>query len=199
MGRLWLGMIGLRQTLTIWPDPMDLLMTGSKLFLDHLISASAASMGVSHLQIVLVDKPRKVITDIVDESIAAVLKRDYSASGRHFFSASSADPVSRLEGLLEEEAEAYNSPDLGCYFPHPRWFIQPFNPGLTRLGEVRTYLVNGILFGKIITTPRVEDDALDLVVPILFTPLSKLRSEGSLKLKYMLLMLLTIHSFVFQF
>lgn len=177
MGQLWTGMSVLTQTLTIWPHPLDLLMTGSKIFLNRLITASATSMGLSHLQILPVKEPKQVVKAIADKKISAVLKRDYSSQGRHVISVRTPDPFKRLESLLDEETNAYSA-DLQRHFPRPVWFIQPFNPALTYFGEIRVYLVNGILFGKIVTTPRTGDDPnnLDLVVPMLLTPLSRLRS-----------------------
>ena len=48
----------------IWPEPNDLLLAGSKLFLDMILARAPASMGKDHIQLASID-PSVAIDKIV--------------------------------------------------------------------------------------------------------------------------------------
>jgi hypothetical protein len=174
MARLWSGMVILCKNLTIWPDPRDLLMAGSKLFLEFIISRAAVSMGHSHSQAALIKIPSTdLVKDIAEGRLAAVLKRDFSSHSNHVISQHTKDAIAQFENILREEEQAYASTDLP--FPRPLWFLVPYNPALRYLGEIRVFLVNGIYFKQIVTTPPARGGPLEITEPKILTPLSLLR------------------------
>ena len=173
MHQIWEGMSTLSQSLTIWPDPRDLLMGGSKIFLESIISLAAISLDLKHPQAVHVQPSIKVVQDIVERRSAAVLKRDFSSHGHHVFSVHTKDAVEKFQSRIEEE-EAVSASRFGP-FPHPCWFIQPYNPALVYLGEIRAFVVNGCIFKQIVTALSPTGGPLDITEPNIFTPLSMLR------------------------
>jgi len=163
-------MQALTRVTTIWPHPTDLLKAGSKLFLDMLITRATESMGHDHIQLATVD-PLDVIEKIVSGNLNAVLKREFSSHEHHVFSRHTHNPIQRLQRCIENEKQTYGSCST---FPQPKWFIQPYLPPLVYLGEIRAFLVNGILFRSLVTTPKFPSFYVqELSFP---TPLSLLRS-----------------------
>lgn len=169
-------MLFLTDKITIWPDPRDLMMAGSKLFLESIIGKVAASMQLLHPQAVVVEPSVSTVESIATGKSACVLKRDFSSHGKHVFTKHTPNAVNQFVSRLAREKEVYDECKL---FPRPLWFIQPYNPSIINLGEIRVYLVNGILFNSIVTSPRQNprQNVLNIVEPVLFTPLSQLRYE----------------------
>ncbi len=180
MEKLWAGMEVLRRRLMIWPDPRDLMMAGSKVYLNMIISKSSAAMGLPHPRAVRVDRAEAVdaIRDIVGGKIDAVIKREYSSHGQHVFSKDTKDAEKNFKAAIGEETQVYCS---NLTFPTPMWFIQPYIAPLIFLGEIRAFIVNGVLFKTVVTTPKEGDfHKMDIQDPVVFTPLSKLRCDQSL-------------------
>lgn len=166
-------MISLTELITIWPDPRDLMMAGSKLSLEFLIREAAAFINHSHPLSVVVTPTVDTIEQIIDGKVAAALKREFSSHGNHVFTQHTPNAVHQFKKRLEEESRAYR---LTCCFPHPLWYLTPYNAPLIYLGEIRVFLVNGILFHSVVTTPKKDNrNDLDIMEPLLFNPLSKLR------------------------
>lgn len=164
-------MQALSRLITIWPHPTDLLLAGSKLFLDMLITRAMESMGRHHIQLATVD-PQDVIQKIVSGDIDAVLKREFSSHTRHVFSKDTRNAILKVQERFDQEELTYSQcPDV---FLRPRWFIQPYLAPLVYLGEIRAFLVNGTLFRSVVSTPNEGSfDVQELCFP---TPLSILRS-----------------------
>jgi len=160
---------------TIWPDPRDLMMGGSKLFLDTLIGFSARSANYSHVQCVPITASVECVRRIAEKELAAVLKREFSSHGQHVFTPDTKEAVTTFEKAHDREEVTY---DWEIDFPRPKWFMQPFLPGLKYLGEIRVFIVNGVIFKWIITTPDGERP-LQITQPNMLTPMSKLRYDAT--------------------
>jgi len=169
---MWLGMNILSESVTIWPDPRDLLMTGSKVYLSLLISKVATSLGHSHPRAVTIEPTVKNVEDIVHGRSSAVLKREFSSHNYHVISVHTDNATEKFKCRMKSEEETYSA-SKGI-FPRPLWFIQPYIASLVYLGEIRVYLVNGALFKHIVTNPAAAGP-LEITEPIMFTPLNKLR------------------------
>jgi glutathione synthase/RimK-type ligase-like ATP-grasp enzyme len=159
--------------MTVWPDPRDLMMAGSKLYFQAIITRCATSMGHMYLHSPRVEPTAKLIQRITEGTLDAVLKREFSSHGQHVFSADTKNALSKFEGVqdMEEVAYGWGKKD----FNRPMWFLQPFIAGLKYLGEIRVFVVNGTIFKSIVTTPGEPGQPLEITEPTMFTPLSKLR------------------------
>jgi hypothetical protein len=141
--------------------------------MEDIIARCAESMGCLHLQVAVVEPTTDLVTKISNGSTPLVLKREWSARGHHVFSRHTADAVRKFERARSVEQQAYGSP--GHHFPVPRWFVQPYNASLIKLGEYRVFLVNGIIYQTFVTTPKNGDiTVLDVEDPVILTPLSML-------------------------
>jgi len=172
MEKFWGGMSSLTERITVWPDPRDLLFAGSKLFLDMLIREAAAFLNFSHPMSTPVKPSRSTIQMIIQGKLAAALKREYSSHGEHIFTQHTPNALHKFDTCIKNEHDAYNS---STFFFRPLWYLTPYNASLIYLGEIRVFLVNGVLFHSVVTTPKQDDPELDIVEPHLFNPLSKLR------------------------
>jgi hypothetical protein len=172
MTRFWGGMISLTKRITIWPDPRDLLFAGSKLSLEILIREAAAFLNVSHPMSTVICPSSSTVKQIALGRLAAALKREYSSHGNHVFTKHTPNPIEKFNTCIEQERAVYTS---STPFPRPKWYLTPYNASLIYLGEIRVFLVNGILFQSVVTTPKRQNQDLDIVEPLLFNPLSKLR------------------------
>jgi len=174
MGNLWLGMRVLTQKTTIWPDPLDLYMGGSKMFLNLIIQKSSEAMGLLYPLAMRVRPTEDTIRDIMEGKIKGSLKREFSSHDRHVFSRHTKDVGPKFKQAIAEEHRAYLS--LKNDFQTPLWFIQPYIAGQKYLGKILALVVNGVLF-KAFTAKPDSDDPHELRVqePSFFTPLSKLR------------------------
>jgi hypothetical protein len=172
MKNLWQGLQMLTRRAMIWPDPCDLLLAGSKLYLERIIRQSAASMDLPHLQVAIVVPSSEVIDKMRSDSLPGVLKREFSSHGKSVYS--QLDDLDRLKAQLDDEEAAYQAAD--DIFPRPRWFFQPYMPSLALLGEIRVFVVNGIIFNSVVTTPKIDQPgSLHIQEPVFHTPLSRLR------------------------
>jgi hypothetical protein len=170
---VWKGECELVKRMTVWPDPRDLLMAGTKLYFQAIIARCAISMGEPQVHTPHVEPTTEMIQRITERKLDAVLKREFSSHGQHVFSADTKNAVTKFERAYDREEVAYGWKNLE--FNRPMWFLQPFIPGLKYLGEVRVFVVNGTIFKSIVTTPGEPGQPLDITEPTMFTPLSKLR------------------------
>jgi hypothetical protein len=171
--KAWSSTLCLTSIMTIWPDPRDQLMAGSKLFVETMIQEASSFASLSHPQVAEVEPSVEIVRQITSGNLSAVLKREFSSHGHHICKPNTSNALGKLKRLLEEEENVYSQTDV---FPRPRWFLCPYNPCLIHLGEIRAFVINGVLFMSVITIPRSKSsNTMDVVEPILFTPLSKLR------------------------
>lgn len=172
MKRLWFGMEALTSKLTIWPDPRDLMTAGSKLYLELIILRSASSMNLSHPQASVVNPSAELLQRIRNGKMGAVLKREFSSHGKLVYGQKT--PILTLTNQLARENDDYQGTE--GVFSKPRWFLQPFIPSLAYLGLIGVFIVNGVIFRTVVTTPNVNDpQALDIQDPVFLTPLSELK------------------------
>jgi hypothetical protein len=160
----------------MWPDPRDLVMTGGKLYLHTMISQSTRALGQSLPSIAVCPNPTvELIKNIQCGKIDGVLKREYSSDSGHVFSKHTKDAVKKFESTLKRERECWRwEGESVC--ENPKWFIQPYIPSLVYLGELRVFVVNGIIINIFATTPMKEDTTNLMVSPaIVLRPLWKIR------------------------
>ena len=74
----------------------------------------------------------------------------------------------KFERQLELEHNTY---DHQSFFRRP----QPYNDSLIYLGEIRAFVVNGVIFKALVTIPQADNCKLEVLQPLFITPLSKLR------------------------
>lgn len=174
MERLWEGMGILSRILTVWPDPVHLLAEGSKLYHEKIIAESLASLGLSCPRAVRVTPSPAIIDEITNGTTAGVLKREFSSEGKHVYTPHTEGGKDRLAAALRDERAAYNS---RTNFPKPVWYIQPYIAPLLYLGEIRAFVINGVFYAAVMTSPRHARELghMDVQEAVLFTPLAHLR------------------------
>lgn len=152
----WTGLLELQRHTLIWPQPQELYQAGSKCYLAHLVSAAAISEGYSHPISASCEPTADLVADLADGKVSGVLKRDWSSASKHVFmeqgTRTCAEAKAALEQALSAQEDAYNQ-TMHAYFSKPRWFIQPYLPAMTLLGEIRTFIVNGMIITNLITIP----------------------------------------------
>lgn len=175
MEDLWEGMGILSRRLTIWPDPLHLLAEGSKLYHMRIIHESSASLQHSCPRVVKVDPTPELADEITNGTTSGVLKREFSSEGRHVYTPHTQHAKAKLREALKAQSTAYNSKITK--FPKPRWYLQPYIAPLLILGEIRAFIVNGVFYAAVITSPAQANNLgyLDVQEALLFTPLSELR------------------------
>jgi hypothetical protein len=177
IGQMWSAMDTLRHSnaVTIWPDHRDLLMAGSKLvYLEYILGKSASSMGHFHPKSTRVNPSEELVERIAQHNYEFVLKREYSSHCVHVFTKHTEGAATKFAELIGKEAKAY-SKNRNSSFCHPAWFLQPYNPALIHLGEIRVFVVNGVIYKQVVTTPKAGNiGKLDIQEPGFLTPLSKL-------------------------
>jgi hypothetical protein len=157
----------------MWPDPRDLVMTGAKLYLHTIIAQSAQALGQSLPSIAVCPNPTvKLVQDILDGKIDGVLKREYSSDTKHVFSRHTKNAVKNFQSAIERERKCWRWNAKGVC-ETPKWFIQPYIPSLVYLGELRAFIVNGIIINIVSTTP--VNGLLDTYQAGLLRPLCKIR------------------------
>jgi hypothetical protein len=159
----WRGLEQLRKQTLIWPEPVNLLADGAKLLTYEIIRASATALGEPFPNIVVEKEPTGELVEEIRCGVKkCVLKREFSGFSRHVFYPGKSGAVERFRALRKREEEIFGGGE-STIFPRPRWFLQPFLPGLLLLGEYRAFFVNGTLLNIVTTTP-IEQDATRLEV-----------------------------------
>jgi hypothetical protein len=129
-------------------------------------------MGLSHPMAATVVPTVELVQDILGGKIDGALKREFSSHNQHVYTQHTKDAVEKFKEALRQENAAYSK----TTFRQPKWFIQPYIAPLFFLGEIRVFIVNGVIFKAIVTTPNSEQSTeLEIENPLLLTPLSKLR------------------------
>ena len=174
--RHWESLAVLCSRTMMWPDPRDLVCTGAKLYLHTIIARSTQALGLSLPTIAVCPNPTvELVQDIVDGKIDGVLKREYSSDSNHVFSKHLKNAVKKFKDVISREKECWcwNGEKI-C--ENPKWFIQPYLPSLVYLGELRAFVVNGIIV-NILVTILTDGDMTNLSISqaILLRPLCKIR------------------------
>jgi hypothetical protein len=159
----------------MWPDPRDLILTGSKLYINHIVTESARALGHSHPMNAVCENPSvALVQDIQDGKINGVLKREYSSNTLHIYSKHTKNTVTNFRKAMEDQRKFW-SWDGRKICENPKWFIQPYLPSLIYLGEVRAFIVNGIIINVITTTPDLQSDFLQVAQAVQLRPLCNIR------------------------
>lgn len=117
------------------------------------------------------DELEEVVDAIANKEREGVLKRSQSASNSHVITPLTKNPRKLLKDLRKDEKEFW-ADGLGI-FPKPSWFFQPYMPLLIHLGELRTFIVNGIIFYTTHTAPiKTMAGAMEIVGVQTMRPLS---------------------------
>jgi len=155
------SMSALCRHVSIWPAPTEYLISAQKLETQRMLQYCAISLDLQHPLVTPVASHdlTDVADSILDGEIDAVLKREYSGFSKNVITphTSKTSAYAILEKSSKEEQEHKHE-----QLPAPRttWFLQPFLPHLIRLGELRTYIVDGVIFYTVSTTPVNCDPAL---------------------------------------
>ena len=160
----------------MWPDPRDLLLTGSKLYMNHLIIQSAQALGQSQPIIAVCENPTaSLVQDILDGKIDGVLKREYSSDSTHVYTKHTQNAVKKFKKALEDERKFWHW-DNQKICENPKWFIQPYIPSFLYLGELRAFVANGIIVNVVVSTPENPSSASMAVSQVvLIRPLCNIR------------------------
>jgi hypothetical protein len=152
------SMSTLGQHVSIWPAPSECIITTQKLETQRILQYSAISLDLQHLLVIPVEPQdlNTVVNSILSGEREGVLKREYSGFSKHVITEHTKNSEEILQNSLEED-QRYQNDGL---FPRTTWFLQPFLPHLIRLGELRTYIVDGAIFYTVSTTPVDFDPAL---------------------------------------
>jgi hypothetical protein len=167
MERHWRGLEQLRKQTCIFPEPVNLLCDGAKLLTYEIIRASATVLGEPFPNVVVEKEPTaQLVEDISSGVKKCVLKREFSGFSRHVFYPGRLEGVETFRKLRKREEEIFGGAQ-STIFPRPRWFLQPFLPGLLFLGEYRALFINGTLLNIITTTP-INRNPTDLQIHPVF-------------------------------
>ncbi|KIM37238.1 hypothetical protein M413DRAFT_13424 [Hebeloma cylindrosporum] len=147
----------LAETLTIWPNPRDMLTVGQKLQTQRLLIKCAAALDFNHPTLVPISEGdlESVAGEIQDGAVEGVLKRTQSAWSNHLITKYTKDPKKKVKKALREQKKNWLC-STG-EFTEPLWFLQPYLPALMHLGELRTFLIDGALYYTVYTTPEAFD------------------------------------------
>lgn len=148
----------LTKKVVVWPEPMEQFRTGSKVNCQLELDIATKSIGMSRPASVVV--PEDVLEDvarsILNKKILGVLKRDFSADGDHVygsFKPFTMDQFSKAVADTHKDWEAVRD-----VFGVPQWVLQPLLTFLSKAGEIRTFICDGILITSMVTMPREDLD-----------------------------------------
>jgi len=144
----------LQNHVTIWPATGDVLVSMQKLETQRTLTLCALALDLKHPLIAKVDDKDldSALESILTGERDAVLKRDHSAWSNHVIMKHTKDAKRIVEEALDEKQHFWDV--RGNPFPPPTWFLQPYLLHLMRLGEIRSYIVNGTMYYSVSTTPE---------------------------------------------
>jgi len=145
------SMSALGRHVSIWPTPSEYILSAQKLETQRILQCSAISLDLQHPLVIPVEPQdlNSVVDSILSGEREGVLKREYSGFSKHVITEHSKNSQEILQNSFEEDQRHQKD---GLY-PRTTWFLQPFLPHLIRLGELRTYIVDGAIFYTVSTTP----------------------------------------------
>ncbi|KAF9473080.1 hypothetical protein BDN70DRAFT_900049 [Pholiota conissans] len=159
----WDGLMALKKHTYIWPDPDDFFEQGSKLHLASMAQAVAQSENQLYPICAIVEPTLEIVNDILTGACQGVLKREWSSTsthviykGKHGDLAQEFTETLHARRTLERQLAKKRSHPL--LRNPPKWYIQPFISSLTDVGEIRVFIVNGMILENIITRP-VDDES----------------------------------------
>jgi hypothetical protein len=151
---IFVNAVLLSKSATVWPDPQELFLGGSKLQCYETLRIASLSMGISTPFCATIDNDIRdpaFIKEFSGGSIKAVIKRDYSMKCEHVLLPSTPNAASKVKECIRIEKETWEQ--VRGLFGMPVWFVQPIVAHLLHVGEVRCFIGSGRLVYKVITTP----------------------------------------------
>lgn len=157
-----------------------MLIAGAKHETSYLLRTCAESLGFQHpISACVEDEPtlNKLAKDIEDARRQGVLKRSYSARSLHVITPRTIKPTKVLKKALQEQKRDWPQEKTG-FIPKPMWFFQPYLPLLLHLGELRSFIVNGVLYYTVSTVTSEPNNpaALQICHAHIIRPLSAFKS-----------------------
>lgn len=170
LDQFWANLLRLSLTAPLFPHPQDLLSAACKVQRDSDLSIVAATVTRSPY-------PRSAVLSNGDDLSKAcsnrglVIKRDFSDSTTCTFLPGSA----RRQKVMDAQRQT-----LALYqgieaIPRPSWMAQPFNKDLSHKGELRAFVVGGVLQHTIHTWPAEGGDGFCHEYVDNYTPLGLLQ------------------------
>jgi len=162
-----------------------MMNVGQKIEMHNILKTCATALGHDHPIIVPLrdDELEKVAGDIADGVIEGVLKRSHSGWSNHIITKHAENPRQSIRDALKVQAKYWGQPNH--QFVQPRWLLQPYIPHLIRLGELRTFVVDGIFYYAVYTTPE-EGSLKDMQMTVgsFVRPLGEFRYATLLLFKF---------------
>ncbi|KAF8873546.1 hypothetical protein CPB84DRAFT_1798310 [Gymnopilus junonius] len=163
---------------SVWPDPSEMFRVGAKVHGQQTYEMAALSLGLSMpLSVVCEDDDDvlKYAEKIEKGLIHGVLKRDYSDCSSIVIGTFKRDRAVKDAKKAIKEAKQ-NWKELIHLTGPLCWILQPLVSTLLHIGEVRTFIVGGILIANVCTTPR-SDGVLDIAYAERIRPLHKFQFD----------------------
>jgi len=162
----------LRYHVAICPPTSDVLLSSQKMETQRMLMLCAMALDLKHPLITKVEDEDlySAVESILSGERDSVLKRDQSAWSNHVITKHTPGAKAIVEQALYEKWVLWDVP--GNPFPLPTWFMQPYLPHLVRLGEIRTYIVNGAMYYSVSTTPEefnpsfTSSTSADFITPL---------------------------------
>lgn len=158
------SLLDLMKTTTVWPSPMEMLEAGAKLESCHNFFECYRAMGLSLPRTQIIAEPTKSYLDNISAGdLGGVMKREYSSACQAIFTPDSKEEEKdKILKIFHSERSTWFS-KKNRFFPRPRWFLQPYIPQLAQIGEFRAFIVNGVLYYAVCSSPR-HKNPMDLEV-----------------------------------
>ena len=159
--KMFFKLLILRKSTTLWPDPEELLMAGSKIQCYETLRVASLSMGISTPILAMAEekvRDERFLEEFSKGKYKGVLKRDYSMMCEHVILPN--DPATSRKMKKSLDLEEITWKKVSAFFGSPKWFIQPIVVHLREIGEVRCLIVGGRLLSKITTTPGDKVNSL---------------------------------------
>ena len=135
------ALLQLMEVTVIFPNPVQLIAQGKKVSACMFMRLAALSLGYKQPMISVVKKPTyEDVKAIISGERDTVLKRENSDSCHHVIRKGKKVNRRDFEQVLADGLVWEASP-----FGIPKWLEQPYIPDLMHLGEVRTFIVNGLI------------------------------------------------------
>ncbi len=155
----------------IWQDPRDLILTGSKLYMNHIVTEAALALGQSQPVIAVWDN---LTVNLVQGILDGKINGEFSSNTIHVYSKHTKNAVTNFWKTMEDQRKFWCW-DKQKICENPKWFIQLYIPSLIYLGEVPTFITNGIIINIITSTPDLDSSLLDVTQTLQLQPLCNIR------------------------
>lgn len=168
------GIAQIQKRVPVFPEPKQLEKIGKKLYQNHLLNSVASSLGHERPITTVMQRPSwDDFTALRDSKSTIVFKREFSEESNHFISCSSNKVQSDFVDLSKGDA-LWAGMEI-----KPFWFQQAYIPQLRLMGELRSFVVNGMIIYTCFTLPNESRPGRWSVSTIrTVRPLSQMRYPG---------------------